>query len=98
MEKHTKDKRKMKNLKNVAVKTMETKVRSIKSWRLLFALVLAAAILAPHPAYASGPCTVPQTGGAWNMTHDATMLTIPMTHDAAQGNAGMTTAVVNSCS
>jgi hypothetical protein len=89
----------MKNLKNVALKTMETKVRSIKGWRLLFALVLAAAILAPHPAYASGPCTVPGTGGAWNMTHDATMLTIPMVHDlGGQGNAGMTTAVVNSCS
>jgi hypothetical protein len=46
MDKHTKDKRKMKNLKNVALKTMETKVRSIKSWRMLFALVLVAAFAA----------------------------------------------------
>jgi hypothetical protein len=31
---------KMKNLKNEGLKTMETKVRSIKGWRMLFALVL----------------------------------------------------------
>jgi hypothetical protein len=32
--------KKMKNLKNEGLKTMETKVRSIKGWRMLFALVL----------------------------------------------------------
>ena len=37
--------------------------------------------------------------GALNMLHDATMATIPMTHDAAQGNAGMFHAVaVSGCS
>lgn len=87
----------MKNLKNEGLETIETKVRSSKGRRLLFALVLAAAILtptilAPHPAEASGPCEA----GALNMLHDATMSTIPMTHDAAQGNAGMFTAVANS--
>ena len=81
----------MKNSKNEALKTMEAKVRTIKSWLLLIALVLAAALLAPHSAEASGPCV-----GALNMLHDATMFTIPMVHDAAQGNAGMFVAVANS--
>ena len=88
----------MKNSKNEALKTMETKVRTIKNWLLLIALVLAAAMLAPHSAEAS--CPAPGTGlpGALNMVHDATMLTIPMTHDAAQGNAGMFHAVaVSGC-
>jgi hypothetical protein len=31
--------------------------------------------------------------GAKNMVHDATMTTVPMTHDAPQGNAGMDIAV-----
>jgi hypothetical protein len=35
----------MKNLKNEGLKTMETKVRSIKGWRMLFALVLVATSL-----------------------------------------------------
>jgi hypothetical protein len=40
-------------------------------------------------------CPAPGTGlaGALNMLKDPTMATIPMTHDAAQGNAGMFTAV-----
>lgn len=71
--------------------------------RMLFAivlvlvlLVLAAPILAPQPAEAA--CPAPGTGyaGALNMLHDPTMRTIPMTHDAPQGNAGMFTAVANS--
>jgi hypothetical protein len=37
--------KKMKNLKNEGLKTMETKVRSIKGWRMLFALVLVVASL-----------------------------------------------------
>ncbi len=88
----------MKNLKNEGLETMETKVRSIKGWRMLFALVLvlAAAILAPHPAEAACPAPGGGYAGALNMVHDATMLTIPMTHDAPQGNAGMDTAVANS--
>jgi hypothetical protein len=40
-------------------------------------------------------CPAPGTGlpGALNMVRDLTMLAIPMTHDADQGNAGMATAV-----
>lgn len=49
-------------------------------------------------AAASTPSPAPCTLGALNMLHDATMATIPMTHDAAQGNAGMSTAVgVSGC-
>ena len=47
----------------------------------------AATTAAPGPAFC----------GALNMVHDATMFTIPMTHDAAQGNAGMFIAVGKSC-
>jgi hypothetical protein len=50
--------------------------------------VEAATTAAPGPAFC----------GALNMVHDGTMLTIPMTHDAAQGNAGMFIAVGKSCS
>jgi len=35
----------------------------------------------------------PASCGAQNMLHDATMPTVPMTHDALQGNAGMDIAV-----
>ena len=48
---------------------------------------------------ATGPA--PGTGltGACNMLLDPTMATVPMTHDAAQGNAGMYHAVdVSGCS
>lgn len=50
----------MKNLMNEAFKTMKTKVRSIKGWRMLFALVLVAAFaaltvsLSPQVASADG--------------------------------------------
>jgi hypothetical protein len=42
----------MKNLKNEAIKDLATIVRSIKGGRMLSALVLAAAMLAPHPVAA----------------------------------------------
>jgi hypothetical protein len=51
-------------------------------------------------AEGSRQCPAPGTGlpGALNMVHDATMLTIPMARDAAQGNAGMFHAVdVSGC-
>ncbi len=69
--------------------------------KMLFVLVLAllvvvAPILAPHPAEAACPAPGGEYAGALNMLHDPTMLTIPMTHDAPQGNAGMFTAVDNS--
>jgi hypothetical protein len=65
---------------------------------LLVLSVLASTAFAAHPVEAAGLCPAPGTGlpGALNMLHDATMLTIPMTHDAAQGNAGMFLAVDNS--
>jgi hypothetical protein len=46
---------------------------------------------------AGGGIDMPGTGlaGAKNMIADATMLTVPMAVDAAQGNAGMKTAVSN---
>lgn len=49
-------------------------------------------------AEGSRQCPAPGTGsaGAWNMTHDATMFSIPMDRDAPQGNAGMVRAVTNS--
>jgi hypothetical protein len=62
----------------------------------------AVAILVPaFSVEASRPCAAPGTGsvGALNMLHDATMFTIPMARDAAQGNAGMFHAVdVSGCS
>lgn len=53
--------------------------------------------LSSAPAAAS-TCPAPGTGlpGALNMIADATVLTVPMVHDAAQGNTGMNTAVSNS--
>ncbi len=70
--------------------------------KMLAAVTIAAApvaLSAMPAAAASGPA--PGTGltGACNMLHDPTMLTTPMTVDAAQGNAGMFTAVaVSGCS
>jgi len=51
-------------------------------------------------AESSRPCPAPGGGfaGALNMLHDATMFTIPMAHDAPQGNVGMFHAVaVSGC-
>ena len=65
---------------------------------LLAFSVLASMAFSVHPVQAAGLCPAPGTGlpGALNMLHDATMLTIPMTHDTAQGNTGMFIAVDNS--
>jgi hypothetical protein len=43
---HNKEKRKMKNLNNEGFKTTETKVRSPKGWRMLFAVMLVTAFAA----------------------------------------------------
>jgi hypothetical protein len=66
-----KEKRKMKPLKNEALKTMETKVRSIKGWRMLFALVLVAAYAALS---AVGPTqlALADAGGVKGHTFDVT--------------------------
>jgi hypothetical protein len=51
-------------------------------------------------AEGSRTCPAPGTGlpGALNMLLDPTMFTIPMVHDAAQGNVGMFHAVdVSGC-
>jgi hypothetical protein len=44
MENQNKEKTKMNNLKNEGLETMETKVRSIKGWRMIFALLLVAIV------------------------------------------------------
>jgi hypothetical protein len=65
---------------------------------LLALSVLASMAFTVHPVEAAGLCPAPGTGlpGALNMLHDGTMVTIPMAHDAAQGNTGMFIAVGNS--
>jgi hypothetical protein len=63
---------------------------------VLVLLVLVAPILDPQPAEAACPAPGGGYPGALNMLHDATMLSIPMTRDNPQGNAGMSTAVANS--
>ncbi len=59
----------MKTLKNEGLKTIETKIRSIKVGRMLSALVLAAAMLAPHPVAASAAtvCATINGGGTAQM-------------------------------
>lgn len=67
---------------------------------LLVLSVLAGTAFAGQPAEAGRPCPAPGGGyaGALNMLHDATMGTIPMARDAAQGNEGMFRAVeVSGC-
>ena len=74
---------------------MKKNLRSIMCLTMLVVFVLAAVMLSAQPVQAAGQCPAPGTGlpGALNMLHDATMWTIPMAHDAPQGNAGMFTAV-----
>ena len=70
-------------------------------WSARLALAVAAgaliAVVSSAPVAAARECPAPGTGiaGALNMTHDATMLTIPMARDNANGNTGMKTAVHN---
>ena len=65
-----------------------------------FALAAATGVLiaAVSSAPVAASCPAPGGGqaGALNMLHDSTMSTVPMTHDAPQGNAGMSTAVAAS--
>jgi hypothetical protein len=81
---------------------MKTKMASRRMAKMIAVLVIAtapAALPAMPAAAASGPA--PGTGltGACNMLLDPTMSAIPMTHDSAQGNAGMFLAVaVSGCS
>ncbi len=76
----------------------KSSVFTLFRFALVAFVVLSLLGAASSTARASGTCPAPGTGlaGALNMVHDDTMLTIPMTHDAPQGNAGMTTAVTNS--
>jgi hypothetical protein len=71
--------------------------------RRLIIVIMSSAILmvATAGAAIAGPGAAPGTGlvGACNMLLDATMVSIPMARDAAQGNAGMFHAVdVSGCS
>jgi hypothetical protein len=59
----------MKNLKNEGLKTMETKGRSIKGWRMFFALVLVVASLF---ALAPTQLALADTGGVQGHTFDFT--------------------------
>ena len=75
----------------------------LKKWfgRTAVAVVIAAApfALTSFPA-AAASAPAPGTGltGACNMLLDPTMGTVPMTHDSADGNAGMFHAVaVSGC-
>jgi hypothetical protein len=71
MGKHTKDKRTMKNLKNEAVNTMGREVRSMKSWRMLVAFVLAAAFAALS-AVVGTQLALADAGGVNGHTYDVT--------------------------
>jgi hypothetical protein len=80
---------------------MERNKKMANRWvaKVFAVLTIAAApatLSAMPAAAASGPA--PGTGltGACNMLLDPTMVTTPMTHDSAQGNAGMFTAVAAS--
>jgi hypothetical protein len=81
---------------------MNRKMANRQIAKIFAAMAIAAApvALSAMPAVAaSGPA--PGTGltGACNMLRDPTMVTTPMTHDSAQGNAGMFLAVaVSGCS
>jgi hypothetical protein len=67
----------------------------------MLALVSALVVLGLTGTVSVEASTTPASGtacvGALNMLRDATMFTIPMAHDAAQGNAGMFHAVAVSC-
>ena len=88
---------------NAATRTGTAPVVHIKGDKMKRVLALGSALVVfgltgTVGAAASPPSPAPCTLGALNMLHDATMATIPMTHDAAQGNAGMSTAVaVSGC-
>jgi hypothetical protein len=59
----------------------------------IFLSVLALLSVFAGSAAAARSSDSPACVGALNMLNDATMATVPMTHDAAQGNVGMFTAV-----
>jgi hypothetical protein len=74
----------------------------IEHARSLTIAILSTAILIVATAGTAAACAnaAPGTGlvGALNMLGDPTMLTVPMVHDAPQGNAGMFHAVaVSGC-
>jgi len=76
---------------------MNNNLRSIRSLTMLVVLVLAVGVFSVQPVLASGRCPAPGGGwaGALNMLHDATMVYTMENHTAAQGVAGMWTAVYN---
>jgi len=65
--------------------------------RRVLALASASILLGLTGTISAQAATGPAYCGALNMLHDPTMATVPMTHDAAQGNAGMFNAVAVSC-
>ncbi len=81
----------MKNLKNEGLKTMEPKVRSSKSWRVLFALVLVAAFAVLS---AAGRTSVAQAdaggvpGHTFNVTFTKWITTFPNMAGVVGGAVG----------
>lgn len=69
------------------------RVRAAGSALAALFLVSAALLLLGSTARAAPDPTPNGVCGALNMVQDPSMLTTPMTHDASQGNAGMSTAV-----
>jgi hypothetical protein len=77
----------------VATNVKEGKMKRVLALASTLVLLGLTGTISAEAATTAGPAFC----GAKNMVHDATMLTIPMTHDAAQGNAGMAIAVGKSC-
>ena len=71
--------------------------RLIARLSLVFVLAVAVALPLVVGAGTASAANGPAYCGALNMLHDATMFTIPMARDNANGNTGMFTAVANSC-
>lgn len=81
----------MKNLKNEGLQTLETIVRSIKGWRLLFALVLVAplaALLAVGPVQLALADAGGVTGHTFDVTFTKWITTFPNMVGVVGGDVG----------
>jgi hypothetical protein len=75
---HPKEKMEMKNLKKESFKTLETKDRSGKSWRILFALVLVvASLFAIAPAQSALADQGDENGHTFNFTFTKWATSLP---------------------
>ena len=79
---------------SAATNVKEDKMKRVLALASALVVLGLTGTISAEAATTPAPCTL----GALNMVHDATMLTIPMTHDAPQGNTGMFIAVgVSGC-